>query len=61
MIEDLLRHGLAAKAILREGAINYSDFTRRVDSILDDAKSEEQMKTNPDRLTPSLKQTTNQE
>lgn len=52
MIEDLLRHGLAAKAMLREGAISYSDFTRRSDSILDDAKSEKPTKTNPDRPTP---------
>lgn len=40
MIEDLLRHGLAAKAMLKDGAINYSDFSRRVDSILGEAKRE---------------------
>jgi hypothetical protein len=39
MIEDLLRHGLAAKAMLKDGSINYSEFNKRMDSILDQAKA----------------------
>lgn len=41
MIEDLLRHGLAAKALLKDGKINYSEFANRMDSILKDAENEE--------------------
>jgi hypothetical protein len=39
MIEDLLRHGLAAKVMLKDGSINYSEFNKRMDSILDQAKA----------------------
>ena len=45
MIEDLLRHGLAAKAMLRDDQINYSEFTRRMDSILAEAKPETDRKS----------------
>jgi hypothetical protein len=38
MIEDLLRHGLAAKAMLKDGSINYSEFNKKMDSIIDRAK-----------------------
>lgn len=40
MIEDLLKHGLAAKAMLKDGAINYAEFTTRLDSIIDEARSD---------------------
>jgi hypothetical protein len=33
MIEDLLRHGLATKAMLKSGAINFSEFSKTVDEI----------------------------
>lgn len=37
-VEDLLRHGLAAKAMLRDGTISYSEFTRKLDSVIEDRK-----------------------
>lgn len=40
MIEDLLRHGLAAKAMLKSGSINYAEFTQKMDSIIDEARAE---------------------
>jgi DNA-directed RNA polymerase alpha subunit len=38
MIEDLLKHGLTAKSMLKEGKINYSEFIRQMDSILEDTE-----------------------
>jgi hypothetical protein len=48
MIEDLLRHGLAAKAMLRDGTINYSEFNKKMDSILDDARTKREETHDPD-------------
>jgi hypothetical protein len=36
MIEDLLRHGLATKAMLKKGSINFSEFSKSVDEIFPD-------------------------
>jgi hypothetical protein len=40
MIEELLKIGLAAKAMLKDGGINYAELTRAADSIIDAAKAE---------------------
>lgn len=40
MIEDLLRHGLTAKAMLKDGQVNYSEFIKRMDSVLSDSEAE---------------------
>ncbi|KAM3105309.1 hypothetical protein [Phormidesmis sp. 146-33] len=41
MIEDLLKHGLTAKSMLKEGKINYSEFIQQMDLILDDSEQPE--------------------
>lgn len=41
-IEDLLRHGLAAKAMLKSGDINYADFVSRMDEIMKEAQADVQ-------------------
>ena len=41
MIEDLLRHGLTAKEMLRDGKISFSDFSRQMDEILKDATKDD--------------------
>jgi hypothetical protein len=40
MIEELLKHGLTAKAMLKDGAISYAEFSKRMDAILDASTSE---------------------
>jgi hypothetical protein len=39
-IEDLLRHGLAAKAMLKSGEINYAEFVKRMDTIMSEAQED---------------------
>ncbi|MBD2079586.1 hypothetical protein [Leptolyngbya sp. FACHB-17] len=39
-IEDLLRYGLAAKAMLKSGDINYAEFVRRMDTIMSEAQED---------------------
>jgi predicted transcriptional regulator len=43
-IEDLLKHGLAAKAMLKSGDINYADFVSRMDEIMKEAQKAAAMK-----------------
>jgi hypothetical protein len=35
-IEDLLRHGMAAKSMLKSGDINYSKFSKVLDGLMSD-------------------------
>jgi restriction endonuclease Mrr len=49
MIEDLLKYGLAAKAMLKDGGINYAEFTQKMDSIIEDARNERTEEKESDR------------
>jgi hypothetical protein len=48
-IEDLLRHGMAAKAMLKSGDINYSKFS----TVLDALMSEESEGAGKPKVSPS--------
>ena len=46
-IEDLLRHGLAAKSMLKSGEINYSRFSKVLDALMSSEEGAGKPKRSP--------------